>query len=63
MMRPVPLPEPGDQDAVDHDVGVVERVEGEARPAEALDDMLDAQVGIEDPLPDQPVTMKLSANG
>ena len=36
--EPGALPEPGDQDAVDDDVGVVERVEGEALEAEAADD-------------------------
>ncbi len=47
------LPEPGDQDAVDHDVGVVERVEGEALEAEAAHDVLNAELRVEDPLPNE----------
>ena len=43
-----------DKDAVDRDVAVVERIEGEAVPAPALHDALDAKIGVQDPLPGKP---------
>jgi hypothetical protein len=45
------LPESRDQDSIDHDVRVVEWIEGEARPAKAAHHALDAESRVQDPLP------------
>ena len=39
---------------VDREFGIGDPVEGEARPAEVADDLLNAQSGIHDPLPSRP---------
>ena len=45
------LPHPGDHDGVDRHIGVDEPVEGEARPAPVMHQLLQAEAGIENPLP------------
>jgi hypothetical protein len=54
MTKPGSLPERRDQDAVDDDLLVVERVEGEACPAKRAHNGLHAEIRVEQPLPDQP---------
>ncbi len=53
MIRPVPCQSPRDQDAVDDDLGIIERIEGEGLEARAADDVLDPKSGFRIPLPDQ----------
>ena len=57
------LPEPGDDQAVEHEVGVVERIEGEALPAEAANTCCTPKSGLRIHCQTRPVTMKESAKG
>ena len=57
------LPQPGNQNAIDDDFGIVEWIEVEAFPAEIADEMLNAELWIENPCQTRPVTMKDSAKG
>ena len=51
------MPEPGDDEGVDHHLLVDEPVEGEAREAHVAHELLQAEVGLRNHCQTRPVTM------